>query len=163
MTDEKCGHPTANDTPCQHPTTDDGDPDRCWIDAHNDAPTESDDPGRHSSLSPDDHDAILEAARDGLSKSGCARAAGVTHTTLNRYLEANPEFRSSFAQARARGEQTLVAEGLRDPETDSSMAKFLLSTSFDYVKTEKKELEHSGDGGGALEVVVSDTVVDDDE
>lgn len=147
---EQCGYPTAEDNPCQHPTTDDGDPDRCWISSHNETETTSGDPGRPFSLTPDDHQDILNAAREGLSKSGCARAAGVSHTELNRYLDAHDEFRAAFAQARAKGETRLVRDGLRDPETDSSMAKFLLSTSFQYIKTEKREVDMDADVNQSL-------------
>lgn len=154
MTDDTCGHPTADGTPCQNPATDG---DTCWLNEHG---GDADPSGRDFSLSEDDHDQLLNAARQGLSKSGCARAAGVSHTELNRYLDAHEEFRSDFAQARANGEAKLVREGLRDPETDSSMAKFLLSTSFDYVKKEKREV--TGDGGGAVEVTLNREVVDGD-
>lgn len=141
---ETCGHETAQGTPCQNPITDG---DSCWLNEHGGDANPS---GRDYSISQDDHDDILSAAREGLSKSGCARAAGVSHTELNRYLDAHDEFRSSFAQARAQGETTLVRDGLRDPDTDSSMAKFLLAASFDYKKTEKRE--HMGEDGGAIEV-----------
>ena len=48
-------------------------------------------------------------------------------------------FRPSFARARAEGEEQLIEDGLYDPDTDSSMAKFLLKTSFKYVETERHE------------------------
>lgn len=153
MTQDKCGHETADGTPCQNPATDG---DSCWLNEHGGNANPS---GRDFSLSEADHNDILQAARNGLSKSGCARAAGVSHTELNRYLDAHPEFRSSFAQARAQGETRLVSEGLRDPETDSSMAKFLLASSFDYKKTEKTEVENTGDDPLA-EVVVDFNDVD---
>lgn len=151
MTNDLCGHPTAEDTPCQNPATQDG---HCWLDAHG-GDTEV---GRDFSIQDDDHQDILQAAREGLSKSGCARAAGVSHTELNRYLEAHPDFRSSFAQARAKGETKLVKGGLNDPETDSSMAKFLLASSFEYKKTEKTEV--TGEDGGPVEINLSETVVE---
>lgn len=97
--------------------------------------------GRDFSVQGDDHDDILDAAKRGLSKRGCARAAGVSHTELQRYLDAHPDFRASFAQARARGETALVEGGLRDEDVDTSMAKFLLAASFDYKKTERREVE----------------------
>jgi len=99
----------------------------------------------------DDHEAILDAARDGLSKAGCARTAGTQKQNLQRYLEAeeNADFRDAFARARARGERRLLAGPLVDregePDMDGQHARFILSTSFDYVKTEKRELENTGD------------------
>ena len=146
---DKCGHPTANGEPCQHPTVDDGDPDRCWIDSHNDSDVSEDkQPGREWTIDEDDHDEILEGARMGMSKAGCARLAGVSKSQLLRYLDAHDEFRNAFARARARGEQRLISGPLVDddgPDMDGQHARFLLSTSFDYVETERHELENTGD------------------
>lgn len=114
--------------------------------------------GRPGSVTEDDHDALLGAARQGKSKRGCARAAGVGKDALDRYLESEPEFRDSFERARAEGESRLIEGGLYDPDVDSSMAKFMLSTSFDYVKTERRE--HTGEGGGPVEVNFSEEVVE---
>ena len=143
-----CNAPTTDGGECQNPTTDDGDPERCWIPSHNDPDAENPH-GREWTITEEDHDVILEAAREGLSQAGCARAAGVDEKNLRRYLSKHPDFRRDFAQARERGELRLIRDGLRDPETDSSMAKFLLSTSFDYIKTEKREL--TGEDGGSIE------------
>jgi hypothetical protein len=146
MADDVCEAPTdgGDGPPCQHPTTEEGDSDRCWIDAHNDAETGVDPGGREFAIDADDHDAILDAAKKGASKAGCARAAGVERPSLNRYLEAHEDFRSEFTQARAQGEQRLLTGPLyeeRDSprQMDGQHARFLLSTSFDYVKTEKRE------------------------
>jgi len=144
MTNDTCGHPTqgGDGPPCQNPASHG---DSCYIPAHG---GDGDPGGREWSISTDDHDDILDAARNGLSKSGCARAAGVDKASLLRYLEAaeHDTFRTAFARARAKGEEKLARRGLYDDDTDSSMAKFLLSTSFDYIKTEKREMEHSGSG-----------------
>jgi hypothetical protein len=154
VSDDVCGYPTAKGTPCQHPTTDDGDADRCYIDAHNEADTESGDPGRDWSIDEADHDDILEAAELGASKAGCARAAGVEKSVLHRYLNAHDEFRNAFARARARGEQRLLRGPLigddAGPDMDGQHARFILSTSFEYAKTERKEL--TGEDGGPVEV-----------
>lgn len=111
--------------------------------------------GRDFKLSEDDHSAILEAAHLGKSETGCARAAGVSWQSLERYLDAHPDFRSAFRRARAAGETSYI-EGGRDSESDvdPSFAKFMLSSSYDYKNTEKREHEHSGDGGGPIEVVI---------
>ncbi len=42
------------------------------------------------------------------------------------------------------GEQRLIRDGLAG-EANPSMAKFLLASSFDYQKSEKQEIEHSGE------------------
>lgn len=134
MTDDTCGHETPNG-PCKNPATEG---DHCWIKSHG---GDVDGHGRDWSITEDDHDDILDAARVGLSQSGCARAAGVDEKCLRRYLDAHPDFRRAFMRARERGERRLAERGLTDPDVDSSMAKFLLSTSFGYVKTEKREVD----------------------
>lgn len=154
MSDDTCTATKNDGEPCEYTAKyDDG---KCGI--HTDE-SESGGPGRPFTLSEDDHDAILQAAREGKSESGCARAAGVDWHQLDNYLDATPEFRRSFAQARAQGESVLLQGGLRDPDVDSSMAKFLLASSFDYVKAEKREV--TGEGGGAVEVVINESVVED--
>jgi len=162
---DQCGHPTTSGDPCQNPTTDDGDPDRCWIPSHNDPDAENPH-GREFVIDSDDHHDILDAARMGMSKSGCARAAGVQLAHLNRYLEAHDDFRSAFTRARHKGERRLVKgplyesepEGPTDrPQMDGQHARFLLSTSFDYVKTEKRELEDVSDGDGFGTTIVLDS------
>jgi hypothetical protein len=167
MPDETCGAETAAGTPCQHPTTEEGDPDRCWIDAHNDAATGVD-TGRDFAIEESDHDAILDAARMGASKAGCARAAGVDKASLLRYLDAHEDFRTAFTQARAKGEQRLITGPLFTEEDavremDGQHARFLLSTSFDYQKTEKKELEDvtEGSDGFGTTIVLDSEYVDD--
>lgn len=151
MRDDICGAPTADDTACQHPPSDKGgDPGRCWVPAHNSDPDDQlDGGGAPSKFDDEAAEAAFEAARQSKSKAGCARAAGVDPATLQRWVERNPtltdgrEFRKTFARARRDGETVLVQGGLRNDEVDTSMAKFLLATSFDYVK--KQEIEHSGD------------------
>jgi len=141
--DDICGHPTADGSPCQNTPTDG---DSCWLDSHGGSASPS---GRDFSIDESDHDDILQAARDGMSKRGCARAAGVSHTELQRYLDHHEQFRSTFIRARHTGEQKLVRGPLIDDpddpvDIDGQHARFLLSTSFDYKKTEKQEVEHSG-------------------
>ena len=158
MTDDVCGHPTegGDGPPCQNPAGENG---RCYIPAHNgeDKPAPQ---GRDFAISPDDHDDILEAARMGASKAGCARAAGVNKQNLQRYLDSHDTFRDAFTRARAKGERELITGPLYnsddddDPDMDGQHARFLLSTSFDYQKTEKREVEHSGDDENPLSVTV---------
>lgn len=102
-------------------------------------PLKLDDPSRR--------DDLIEAAKEGMSKSGCCRAAGVTIETLNDYLERAKEedaddrfieFFDRFKRARSEGEKQLVHEARANGD-----AKFLLATSFGYSK--KQEIEHSGE------------------
>jgi len=147
MPEDICGAETADGTPCQHPATNDN---SCWIDSHGGDTAV----GRDFRIGPDDHEDILQAAREGMSKAGCARAAGVSKQNLQRYLDAdeNTEFRDAFLRARHVGERKLIRAPLQndpaDPvEIDGQHARFLLSTSFDYVKTERRELEGDIDLG----------------
>ena len=114
--------------------------------------------GRDFAITEDDHDDLLQAAKTGLSLRGCARAAGVSHSQLRRYLDAHEEFRSSFERARAHGEAELIEGGLRDEDVDTSMAKFLLASSYGYKKTEKREV--TGGGGGPVEIELNETIVE---
>jgi len=157
---EKCGYPTqgGDGPPCEHPATDG---DSCWIDAHG---GDADPGGRPNKFTDERAEDAIQAAREGFSKAGCARAAGVTPPTLNNWLDANPdydggEFLQAFTRARHKGERVLLQGALYDePEeqqkhtrtVNDQHARFLLSTSFDYVKTERKEL--TGEDGGAIEV-----------
>jgi len=142
MSDDTCGAETTSGDPCQNPAGEGG---SCWIPSHNDPDAENPS-GRPSKLTDDRREAALEAAREGKSKAGCARAAGVAKSTLSDWVDANDEFRNGFRRARAEGESELVRGGLTDDDVDSSMAKFLLATSFDYQKTEKIDANVTHDG-----------------
>jgi hypothetical protein len=129
---------------CQHPAG------SCPVPSHSD-PNADNPQGRDFAIEEADRADILQAAREGFSKAGCARAAGVKKPSLLRYLDAYPDFRTDFMRARHKGERELLRVPLRDDpqnpvDIDSQHARFLLSTSFEYVKTEKRELEHSGTG-----------------
>lgn len=93
---------------------------------------------------------ILDAARNGASIRGCARAGRIDKRTLGRWLDAGKEeteagresvlatFYEKFRAARSEGEQELLkATAQKDP-------RFILATSFDYVKKSEVALEHSG-------------------
>ena len=88
MSDDQCGHPTASGEPCQHPTTDDGDPDRCWIDSHNDdAVDPNTQPGRPRLLDDQRKQQIIyTAVNSGLSIEHQANLAQVSPDTLRRAL-----------------------------------------------------------------------------
>ena len=154
MTDDTCGHPTADGTPCKHPSTDDGDPDRCWIDSHNEAATDLDSqPGRPKLLDDERKQQIIyTAVNSGLSIEHQANLAQVSPDTLRRALccvktprtpelttEDPCEFCEGYAQAHARGAMNVLNE---------CRPEFRASATFGYVKEEKHQ--HTGEGGGSI-------------
>lgn len=128
--DNICGEETSKGTPCKNPA------DSCPWDHEN-----GNDTGRTSLFNEETKNACLEAARKGKSQAGCARAAGVDEKTLRGWLNEYEQFSRAFARARAEGEDKLIDGGMHNPDVDSSFAKFLLASSFGYVKTEKREIE----------------------
>ena len=150
--DEICGYETVNGGECQNRAGDNG---RCWIPQHNpDSDKGTDGRGRPTKFNDKRARKAIEAAKKGKSESGCERAAGVTRGTINNWLDKGftfedesgkeRDFFTAFAHARAQGEDQWIREG-RSPEGDSSFAKFMLNTSYDYKETEKREVEHSDD------------------
>ena len=91
---------------------------------------------------------ILDAAKQGVSIAGCARAGGIGESTLHDWLnketEEHVEFSERFQRARSEGERRLV-EDVADRRPD-----WLLATSYDYTKTEAKEI--SGPDGGPINI-----------
>lgn len=117
--------------------------------------------GRPSKFNDERARAACRAARGARSKRGCARAAGIGKSTLNRWVEKNPtfrtesgeraEFRDAFRRARSDGEQLLVEGGLRperpdgESDIDSQHCRFLLATSYGYEKTERRDVRVDND------------------
>lgn len=111
--------------------------------------------GRPTKFNDDRARQACDAARKGKSKSGCARAAEVDLATLLLWLQKNPmftdnsgvkvEFSTAFTRARTVGENRLIDGGLDDPNVDSSFAKFLLKTSFDYQEVQKHDMRIDDD------------------
>ena len=90
--------------------------------------------GRPKKLA-DKKDDIHEAAERGLTYEGIARVAGVGSSTLREWRNDYPEFEAELQEARARGEQKLIERVAEDkPE-------FILERSYDYIKTEKREID----------------------
>jgi hypothetical protein len=138
---DECGATKNDGERCTYsPSYPDG---RCGIHSeHNDTDT-----GRPSEVAKHE-DEILEGARQGMTKQGLARLAGVDESTLYRYLDKHDQFRKSLKRARAQGE-------LRHLErVDERGSQFILERSFGYTKSQ--EIEHSGDvDTGETEVTVN--------
>lgn len=155
MTDEDiCGAETAStDEPCQHPAG------SCPVSSHQDDVSGTDRDGaggRPSKFTDDRRDRIKEAARRGTTVEGCARAAGIHPSTLYDWLDEYPEFSEAFNRARAEGEQRLVEDvAVEDP-------KFILERSYDYVKTEKREVELDADVDATHDVTADFVTYDSD-
>jgi hypothetical protein len=141
--DEICGETKNNGEPCTYTAKyEDG---KCGI--HSDENDRTPAGGRPSKL--EEHkDDILTGARQGMTKEGCARLAGVTEQTLHNWLNEDDEFFESFNRARAQGELQHLQS------VNDSGSRFILERSYGYTKTEKRELEHTGDG---LELVADFT------
>lgn len=168
MTDEElCGYEdTTTGDPCQHPAG------SCPVPSHSGTTPDGGNPqGRPSTFNDERARQAIHAARQSKSKAGCARAAGLAHhSTIDDWLDRDPtftdedgeerRFSEAFARARADGETLLIQGGLRDGDVDSSMAKFMLASSYGYQKSEKREHEHAGAGGGPIEIQINETVVE---
>lgn len=147
MSEEICGVTKNDGEPCEYePKYEDG---KCGIHSdHNDRTPAGGRPGKL-----DDHwDDILEGARQSMSIEGCARLAGVTEQTLHNWLNENEEFFESFNRARAEGELDLIQN------VDDAGSRFLLERSYGYTKTEERQI--TGGGGGPVEVIFSEEVVE---
>lgn len=81
MTDDTCGHPTANDTPCQHPAC--RPDDKCWIHTdHNPTPG-----GQPTKLTDDRTQTITSAIAEGKTIADAARMCGINRVTVYNWLE----------------------------------------------------------------------------
>ncbi|ELZ05581.1 hypothetical protein [Natrialba aegyptia] len=130
--DELCGADTNDDGTCKNPgTRSDG---RCHHHTEIEEERRRPQEGRPSELE-DNWEACIEAAERGLTYEGIARVAGVGVSTLREWRNDNDEFHAELEKARSRGEQQLVERVAEDrPE-------FILERSYDYVKTERHEVE----------------------
>jgi hypothetical protein len=159
---ETCGYETANGTPCQHPVNDDGDPDRCWIDSHNDAETDAGQGGRPRAFNNEQtRQRVLVAVGQGLKVEHQASLAGVSPDTLRRALccvesprdpslTTEPcEFCANYAQAHANGAREVL---------NDCRPEFVASASYGYVKEEQHNI--GGEGGGPVEFTVNREVVE---
>jgi hypothetical protein len=104
-------------------------------------------PGRPSKLTDEVRQDVMVGARQGMTIEGCARLAGVAEKTFHSWLNENPDFRKSFRRARAQGELQRIQS------VNEQGSRFILERSYGYVKTEKRELEHSGDADSPIMVI----------
>ena len=143
---EQCGTIKNDGEPCTFtPKYDDG---KCGI--HSDQ--SGTDQGRDSKFD-DCKDDLLEAADSYLNHEQIANAGGVVKQTMYNWFDEHQGFLDSFKRVRADAAQNLIKRGL-DPEDDVDMkfVQFLLERSFKFIKTERKEHEHSGPDGGPIKV-----------
>lgn len=159
---EICGADTRAGDPCQNPAGDNG---RCWVPSHNpDADAEENPGGRPPALDEENREAVYGAARLGMKIKHQAAAAGVSPKTLRRHaccLETlrepelttdDPcEFCRGYARAHAEGAQTVLEE---------CRPEFVASATFGYTETAEKEVQHTGEGGGPIEIEFSEEVVE---
>jgi hypothetical protein len=145
MSDDICGYPTADGSPCQHPASDG---DSCWLPSHGgDAESNG---GRPRILDDEQtRQRVLVAVGQGLKVEHQASLAGISPDTLRRglccvdtprdpTLESDPcEFCEDYAQSHANG----AREVLQDCRPE-----FIASASYGYVKEEKRDVKHSGEG-----------------
>jgi len=159
MTEDTCGEIKNDGEPCEYtPKCEDG---KCGIHTEE---TDTDDGGRPSKFENVRED-LIEAADGPLNLKQVANKGGISRSTLYEYLDEYEEFSDSFKRARASAAERLTQRAL-DPEDaiDISFARFLLERSFKFIKTERQELnathEHAGEGGGPVEISISETVVE---
>lgn len=143
-TDDVCGSTdTSSGDPCQRPAGWGRDADTGPCETHHD---EGEEPGGRPGLfTPDRRAQVIERAKLGATLEGCARAAGVSYRTLRNWLDKGRDsddfddeyvqFFQAFQRARATGEEQLLRATAQDDP------KFILQSSYDYVKTERQEVE----------------------
>ena len=143
--EEACGHPTARGNPCSHPTTAASDPDRCWLQSHNEADVgDGESEGRPKKMDSERESAVLRAVGVGLTVKDQAALAGVSVSTLRRHAccidtlrearieTADPcDFCEDYVEAHAEGALSVLEE---------CRPEFRASASFGYVKEEKQDV-----------------------
>ena len=159
-----CGYEdTTTGRPCQNPPG-------CTIPSHNGIVADGGNPqGRPTKFNDERARAAIGAAREIGAIRSAARAAGVAHPTMlewvddeeKTYIDAEGDV-CNFAEAfrQAQYDRELELRTADHGELEPSMAKFWLDRALGHRKTEKHELEHSGSGGGPLEIAVRREVVD---
>lgn len=161
MSEEQCGETKGDGEPCDYEAKyADG---KC---GHHSIHTEK---GRPTKFTDERAQLAIEAAREGKSVAGCERAAGVGEGTVGNWLEQGHTFKTehgkladffrAFARARATGESECIRNA-RSEYGNPSFEKYMLSSSFDYKKTEQTEL--TGEDGGSI-IINTETSDNGDE
>lgn len=158
---EKCGAETTTGSPCQNPAGDNG---RCWVPGHNPDDDEENPHGRPPAIDEENREAVYGAARLGMKIKHQAAAAGVSPDTLRRHaccLETlrEPELTTDDPCDFCRGYARAHSEGAQEVLQDCR-PEFVASATFGYSETSEREVQHTGAGGGPIEVQFSEEVVE---
>lgn len=123
--------------------------------------------GRPSDFTPDTANAICERIAKGESlRSICSDKDMPATTTVLRWLEAHEAFRIQYARAREKQADHYADEivEIADKATDANLARLQIDARKwtagklrPKVYGDKVLNEHSGPGGGAVQVVISST------
>ena len=152
---------TGTGEPCRNPPG-------CSIPTHNGMPDGGTNRGRPTKFNNERARAAIEAAREIGAVRSAARAAGVSHPTMlewvadedKTYIDEDGTERE-FVEAfrRSQYERELELRTADHGEIEASMAKFWLDRALGHRK--KENLELSGSGGGAMEVIINRERYDD--
>lgn len=127
MTEDICGHPTADDGECQNPATEGN---SCWIESHG-GHTQ---PGRDTKLTKERQEAIASAIEQGASITEAARKNGIHRETFGNWMKRGQEqdegifaeFFDRLTRARGQGEgsyrSALMQIAIENGDTATLMA-----------------------------------------
>lgn len=137
MPEQICGAETQSGRKCQKSgNKDDG---KCHIHSRH-SETNIGNPSKYEDV----RDELLEKAEEYITTKQVAHGAGVSKQTLYNYIQQYDDFAEEFRKRRSKASQKLIRDQMNG-EVKASMAKFLLQTSFDYIKTEEKLVDENHD------------------
>lgn len=151
MTDEICGETRKDGNECQR--------DAGWgVDGKNTGPC-MDHRADHThakKLTEERINQICGAAQEGAFKRHCAQISGITPQTLRNWLnegedDVEHDRDTPFADLYFRFHRARGAGAVKN--LDNARSEFVLERSYGYTKTEKREVEHSGEVDG-FEVII---------
>lgn len=150
MTDDDiCGAECGDGSKCEHPAG------SCPVASHSDSDADNEQ-GRPSKLA-ERGDAVLEAAKKGVTIKGCARAAGIDESTLHRWIEKYDDFAEEFRKARHKGELKHI------DNVGEGGSQFILERSFGYIKREEFDLDVDADVNNTHDVTADFVTFDTDD
>jgi hypothetical protein len=97
----------------------------------------------------------LQALRDGETVSAAVELAGYSRRSVYEWREADAEFREAWEDAYEQGTEALeniAAQRARDKS--DTLLIFLLKSRKPERFADKHQLEHTGEGGGPLQVTI---------